>query len=225
MRISRVVLVLAISLVLAVAGCAEQVSGTAQRDPEQPALALSEDGFGIAAGFEDAPVHIEIFTEPQCSHCADLQTDFGDQLAYYIGIGALTVIYRPMIFLDGDTTEYSAHVSNAMFLAAEGDATGTQFQRFVQELYLHQERTKGGPGPSNAEMSEMAKTAGMPDKVADRIAGGGSAVNVTEMDEANFGFLYDVDMLNTGTPTVYDPANDEKLDIFDDQWLSKLMQS
>jgi hypothetical protein len=71
----------------------------------------------------------------------------------------------------------------------------------------------------------MAKTAGMPDKVADRIAGGGSAVNVTEMDEANFGFLYEVDMLNTGTPTVYDPANDEKLDIFDNQWLSKLMQS
>ncbi len=29
----------------------------------------------------------------------------------------------------------------------------------------------------------------------------------------------------TGTPTVYDPANDEKLDIYDNDWLSKLMQS
>ena len=104
-------------------------------------------------------------------------------------------------------------------------ATGTQFQRFVQELYGHQERTKGGLGPSDDEMAEMAKAAGMPGEVADRIAGGGSAVNVKDMDDLNFGFLYDIDMVETGTPTVYDLANDEKLDIFDNGWLSKLMQS
>ena len=45
------------------------------------------------------------------------------------------------------------------------------------------------------------------------------------MDDLNFGFLYDIDMLETGTPTVYNPANDEKVDIFDNGWLSKLMQS
>jgi protein-disulfide isomerase len=225
MRISRAVLVLSISLVLAVAGCSKQVTGTAQPDPDKPPLALSEDGFGIAAGFEDAPTHIEIFTEPQCSHCADLQADFGDQLGYFIGVGALRVTYRPMIFLDDGPDGYSAHVSNALFLAAEGDATGTQFQGFVQELYGHQERTKGGPGPSDDEMADMAKAAGMPDTVADRIAGGGSAVNVNSMDETNFGFLYDIDMMETGTPTVYDTANGEKLDIYDNSWLSKLMQS
>ena len=225
MRISRAALVLVISLVLAVAGCSKQITGTAQPDPDQPPLALSEDGFGIAAGFEDAPTRIEIFTEPQCSHCAELQADFGDQLAYYIGVGALTVTYRPLTFLDDGSEGYSAHVSNAMFLVAEGGATGTQFQRFIQELYGHQERTKGGPGPSDDEMAEMAKAAGMPDEVADRIAGGGSAVDVTEMEDTNFGYLYDVDMLETGTPTVYDPANDQKLDIFDNGWLSKLMQS
>ena len=151
MRISRAALVLAISLVLAVAGCSKQIAGTAQPDPNQPPLALSEDGFGIVAGFEDAPTRIEIFTEPQCSHCAELQADFGDQLAYYIGIGALKVTYRPLTFLDDGSEGYSAHVSNAMFLVAEGDATGTQFQRFVQELYGHQERTKGGPGPATTK--------------------------------------------------------------------------
>ena len=100
MRISRAVLVLAISLVLVVAGCTKQASGTAQPDPNQPPLTLSKDGFGIVAGFDDAPTRIEIFTEPQCSHCADLQKDFGDQLAYYIGVGALKVTYRPLTFLD-----------------------------------------------------------------------------------------------------------------------------
>ncbi len=225
MRISRVALVLAIAVVLAVAGCTTQVSGAAQRDPAQPPLTLSEDGFGIAAGFDDAPTRIEIFTEPQCSHCADLQTDFGDEFAYYIGVGALKITYRPLTFLDSGGGGYSARVSNALFLAAEGGATGTQFQRFVKELYAHQQRTKGGPGPTDDEMAEMAKTAGMPDDAVDRVAGGGSAVNVSDMEENNFGYLYDVDSMDTGTPTVYDPENDEKIDIYDNNWLSKLMQT
>jgi protein-disulfide isomerase len=225
MRISRVALVLAIAVVLAVAGCTTQVSGTAQRDAAQPPLTLSEDGFGIAAGFDDAPTRIEIFTEPQCSHCADLQTDFGDEFAYYIGVGALKITYRPLTFLDSGEGGYSARVSNALFLAAEGGATGTQFQRFVKELYAHQQRTKGGPGPTDDEMAEMAKTAGMPDEAVDRIAGGGSAVNVSDMEDTNFGYLYEVDSMDTGTPTVYDPENDEKIDIYDNNWLSKLMQT
>jgi protein-disulfide isomerase len=225
MRISRMALVLAIAVVLAVAGCTTQVAGTAQPDPAPPPLAVSEDGFGITAGFDDAPTHIEIFTEPQCSHCADLQTDFGDQFAYYIGIGALKITYRPLTFLDSGGGGYSSRVSNALFLAADGGATGTQFQRFVEELYAHQQRTKGGPGPTDDEMADMAKAAGMPDTVADRIAGAGSAINITDMDDSNFEYLYSVDMMDTGTPTVYDVDNGEKLDIYDNAWLSKLMQT
>ncbi|HEX9831926.1 MAG TPA: thioredoxin domain-containing protein [Mycobacterium sp.] len=225
MRISRVASVLAIALVLVVAGCTTQVTGTAQRDPAQPPLTLSEDGVGIVAGFDDAPTRIEIFTEPQCAHCADLQKDFGDQFAYYIGVGALKITYRPLTFLDSGSNGYSARVSNALFLAAEGDATGTQFQRFVKELYAHQQRTKGGPGPTDDEMAEMATTAGMPDTVADRIAGGGSAINTSDMDDTNFEYLYAIDPLATGTPTVYDPANDEKIDIYDNEWLTTLMQT
>lgn len=225
MRISRAALALAIGVMLTVAGCSSKVEGTAQRDPAQPPLTVSKDGYGIVAGFDDAPTHIEIYTEPQCSHCAELQTDFGDQFAYYIGVGALQITYRPLTFLDTDSDGYSAHVANALFLAADGDATGTQFQRFVQELYGHQQRTKGGQGPTDDEMADMAKTAGMPDKVAERIAGAGSAVNVADLEESNFGYLYGIDSMNTGTPTVYDVQKDEKVDIFDNDWLTKLMQT
>ena len=47
-----------------------------------------------------------------------------------------------------------------------------------------------------------------------------AAVNVPEMDENNFGFLFDVDPLSSGTPTVYDLVGDEKIDIYDNDWLS-----
>ena len=185
---------------------------------------MSEDGFGIAAGFDDAPTHIEIFTEPQCSHCADLQTDFGDQFAYYIA-RRRAANHLPAVDVPGhDSDGHSAHVSNALFLAAEGDATGTQFQRFVEELWATS-RIRAGPAPPTTRWPTMAKKAGMPENVADRIAGGESAVNITDMEDTNFEYLYEIDPLDTGTPTVYDPENDEKIDIFDNDWLTKLMQS
>jgi hypothetical protein len=223
MRISSAVVLLTIGLLLAAVGCTKQVAGTAQPDPKQPPLALSEDGFGIVAGFADAPVRIEIFTEPQCEHCAQLQADFGDQIGYYIRVGQMQVTYRPLTFLDEDTEGHSAQVSNALFLAAEGDATGSQFQRFVQELWANQD--PGGPGPTDDDMADMAKRSGMPETVVKRIADGGSAVNVTDMDDLNFEYLFEIDALNTGTPTVYDLTTDEKVDIYDNGWLNKLIQS
>jgi protein-disulfide isomerase len=227
MRISPAVVVLTIVLMLAAVGCTTQVSGTAQPDPNKAPLELSEDGFGIVAGFDHAPVRIEIFTEPQCTHCADLQADFGDQIAYYIGVGTLKVTYRPLTFLDEESGGHSARVSNALFLAAEGSdgqkATGTEFQRFVEELWANQD--PGGPGPSDDEMADMAKQAGMPEKIASKIADGGSAVNVTDMDDTNFEYLFEIDSVDTGTPTVYDPANDEKIDVYDNDWLNELIQS
>ena len=74
-------------------------------------------------------------------------------------------------------------------------------------------------------MLEYAKKAGIPDPVAANVKGGGSAVNTKDMDDANFEFLYEIDATEMGTPTVYDLDKGEKLDIFDNNWLSKLIQS
>jgi len=229
MRISRATVVLAAALLLLVAGCTKQVSGAAESDPNKAPLSISKDGYGIVAGFSDAPKKIEIYTEPQCNHCADLQHDFGDQLAYYIAVGELEVTYRPMTFLDDKTGGYSGQVSNALFLAAEKagspevTATGTEFQRFVENVWAHQR--PGGTPPTGDELQDYAKKAGIPDAVAQNIKGGGSAVNTKDMDDANFEFLYQIDSTEMGTPTVYDLDKGEKLDIFDNDWLNKLIQS
>jgi len=229
MRISRGTVVLMIGLLLTAVGCTKQVAGTADPDPAKPPLSVSKDGFGIVAGFDNAPAKIEIYTEPQCNHCADLQADFGDRLAYYIAVGQLEVTYRPLTFLDDRSGGYSAQVSNALFLATEGagspeaKATGTEFQRFVAEVWAHQR--PGGEPPTEDELQEMATKAGMPEPVAENIKSGKSAVDTKDMDDSNFGFLYEIDNLETGTPTVYDLDRGQKLDIFDNDWLNKLMQT
>jgi Thioredoxin len=221
---------LALSLLLLVTGCTSQVAGTAKRDPVTAPLAITKDKYGIAAGFDNAPVRLELYTEPQCSHCADLQADFGDQIRYYIGTGQLQVTYRPLTFLDQAGSDYSARIGNALFLAAGGDAasdgvqraTGTQFQKFVEALWSHQQ--PGGKGPTDDEIADFASGAGIPAGPVDDIRHAKSGVDVGELEDINFEFLAEVSDGNAGTPTVYDIDRDTKVDIYDNDWLSKLMQ-
>ncbi|WP_036401445.1 DsbA family protein [Mycolicibacterium cosmeticum] len=220
----RWLVVLASLTLLTGVGCARQVSGAARPDPVRPMTEVSKDGFGVVAGFPEAPARIEIFTEPQCTHCADLQHDFGDAIRYYIGVGALQVTYRPMTFLDQDGNHHSERVANALFLAGAGKHTpAVAFQRFVEELWANQD--PGGKGPTDDELAAMARKAGVPDEQAQQMAAGDAAVDAQAMEDMNFEFLYEIDPTGTGTPTVYDLNKDRKVDIFDDDWLKKLLDS
>lgn len=235
MRSKHVTLAVVLSLVVALTGCTRAISGTAEGDPNPPRVAVTPDSFGIRAGLDDAPIQLEIYTEPQCTHCADLQHDFGDEFAYYIGTGQLAITYRPMTFLDTPGTDgHSARVANALFVAATpggagNDAVGTtgrQFQHFVEQLWAHQE--PGGTGPDDAQIAGFARTADVPGFQEHQIEKGAAAKSESEladMESTNFEFLYEVDPLNTGTPTVFDLNAGEKLDIYDDDWLAKLMES
>lgn len=234
MRISRAAAVLAVTLLMYAVGCTNQITGTATQDPMQPPLALSDDGYGIVAGYPDAPVQIEFYTEPQCSHCEELQAAYGGDIERYINLGQLAVTYRPLTFLDTPSTDrHSARVANAMFLAVGAPeatdeakmSSGPEFQRFVEDLWAHQE--PGGPGPSDDQMAGMAEESGIPGDVAGRIGDGDTAdnVDIDEMAAYNYGALIGIDPITTGTPTVYDLDTQEKVDIQQDDWLDTLMSS
>lgn len=219
MRLSRGLGALLAAAMLTAAGCSQVVDGSAQPDPNKPPSEITEDGSGILIGFPDATARIEVFTEPQCPHCAQLQHDFGEEMASYVNLGQLAITYRPMTFLD-DGTDYSARVSNALFLAAGPGTDGVAFQAFVEDLWGHQEQ--GGDGPSDEELADMARESGVGSEQVAKIAAGEQGVDVVEMADQNTGFLMDIDSYG-GTPTVYDLAGDEKVDIYDNNWLSKLM--
>ena len=234
MRIPRAAVAVTAALLIGAVGCTNQITGTATQDPTQPPLALSDDGYGIVAGYPDAPVQIELYTEPQCSHCEDLQATYGGDIERYINLGQLAVTYRPLTFLDTPATaKHSARVANALFRAvgAPGGtdeanmASGPEFQRFVEDLWAHQE--PGGPGPSDKQMAKMAEESGLPEDVATAIGRGDAAgnVNIDEMAAYNYGALIGVDPITTGTPTVYDLDTNKKVDLHADDWLTNLMSS
>lgn len=207
-------------LLLAGSGCSRVSSGTARPDPHQPGTEISDDGYGIVAGEPDAPVQLELFTEPQCNHCADLQADFGKQLASYIKLGMLAVTYRPMVFMDQGSNGPSARVSNALFLAAGPDTSAPAFQAFVQKLWAHQK-----PPPSDEQIADMARDSGVGAAEADKMSTNTRALDVNEMANANFGYLFQINPLDPGTPTVYDHNTGQAVDIYDNNWLSRLMAS
>jgi protein-disulfide isomerase len=168
-------------------------------------------------------VHIEIYTEPQCSHCADLQKDFGDELSRYMNLGQLVVTYRPLTFLDDKPGGYSDRVSNAMFLAAGPETSAKAFQAFVQDLWGHQ--GPRGKGPTDTEIADMARESGVALTAVEAMRAGKPALDLAEMADTNFEYLYEIDPINTGTPTVFDLTKNKAVDIYDNNWLSKLMST
>src|SRR5258705_12649461 len=102
-----------------------------------------------------------------------------------------------MTFLDDKTGGYSGKVGNALFLATEKTGTpevkapGTEFQRFVQEVWAHQR--PGGDPPAADELQEMAKKGGVPDAVAQNIKDGGPLGNGETIGDTNFEYLSEDD--------------------------------
>ncbi|MFZ0904535.1 MAG: thioredoxin domain-containing protein [Mycobacterium sp.] len=189
-------------------------TGTAHADVPRTA-----DGNAVMAGSGDAPVQLEIFCEPQCPHCAELESTSGDRIAGDLASGRLAVTYRWLTFLDDKHhNDVSARVTNSLFLAADPSTSPTAYQAFVQDLYRHQSQD----GPNNNDIAAMARESGIPEVVADRIAAGEYAVDTAALNDANRARLAQVNPANPGTPTVYDLKANRLVDIQDPGWLDDL---
>jgi protein-disulfide isomerase len=207
-----------------VSGCSKVVAGVAMPDPHRPGVAISSDGFGIVTGFADAPVQLEIFTEPQCSHCAHLQATYGEDIKRYIESGQLAITYRPMTFFDDEySVDYSAVVSNAMFLAADPSTSAAVFQTFVEDLWANQQLAF--VDYTDKDFADTAKDSGLSDAIVERIGNGDKAVDTDKMESENQTLLSDESPESPGTPTVYNLNQKETVDIGDDDWLDHLFRT
>lgn len=217
MRLPRLILVLA--TVLALTGCGRTITGSALQDPDVPGVSLTADGFGIIAGRPDAPAQIEVYTEPQCTHCAHLQDTDGPEMKGLIALGLLTVTYRPVTFLDTGYG-YSAKVANAMFLAAAHGTSAPALQAYVASLWGHQ--SPGGSAPSDGQLAGWAADSGVSAEAVATIQSGEHTVDTDEMTLTNETRLQAIRDGDAGTPTVYDLSADAVVDIQEAGWLAKL---
>ena len=178
------------------------------------------NGVVVASGWPGAaPVQLEIFCDPQCPYCAELESTYGDRITDDVASGRLAVTYRWLTFLDArHHNDVSARLSNALLVAADPTTSGTAYQAFVQDLYRHQ----SSAGPNNGDIAAMARESGLSEMVTDRIAAGDYAVDAAALNAANRTGLAEVNPENPGTPTVYDLKANRLVDIQDPGWLDTL---
>lgn len=151
-------------------GGAEGVAAPSLRDVDTPAAADERGGIpvsaaGVGVAGEDDVV-VEVFYDPLCPWCAWFEEEFGADLDAAIEAGGVTVVDRPVAFLDarfGGT--YSTRAVNA--LAVVADETPDLFPAMVDALFAHQPQEDKN-GLTDDQIGDLAADVGVPAEVIDR---------------------------------------------------------
>lgn len=184
-----------------------------------PGTALSPDRFGVVVGADSAPVHLEIFCEPQCPDCARFEAASGADLGRGLAAGDVVVTYRWMTFLDPRRhNDTSARVGNALMAVVDPATTAPAYQDFVNALY------RMGGTPSVDDITTIAGNSGVPAPAVERIASGWQAVDTISMNAFNRVQLSAANPQHPGTPTVYDSDTATVVDTDNPGWLDRLLK-
>lgn len=137
------------------------------------------------------PVHVTVFQDYNCVHCAQFETQYGDEVEELVKSGKITLEIRNLTFLDASSPSfYSARANNVAFAVAE-QVSSEQFLKFQKEIFSYQ----GTGGLSNEELVNIASKYGadVQDAVNDNTWR--PFVNVVTMESSTNGI--------SGTPTIF----------------------
>ncbi|MDY3049583.1 MAG: thioredoxin domain-containing protein [Rothia sp. (in: high G+C Gram-positive bacteria)] len=102
------------------------------------------------------PVRLTIFQDYNCIHCAQFESQYGEEIAALLASGDITLEIRNLTFLDASSpTFYSARTNNVAYSVAS-QVSADQFLKFQQEIFSHQ----GTGGLSNEELIAIAEKYG-----------------------------------------------------------------
>lgn len=104
--------------------------------------------------------NIQIYLDYQCPFCRDFELPNSSQIESWVSKGVATIEIHPISFLDGRGTpnEYSSRAANAAVCVAE--LSPNSFFKYNSLLFANQPE-EGTAGPSNSELFDRAKEAGI----------------------------------------------------------------
>lgn len=102
------------------------------------------------------PVRLTIFQDFECIHCANFESQYGDQIAELVKSGQITLELRNLTYLDASSpTLYSSRANNVAYSVAN-QVSGEDYLAYQKEVFSHQ----GTGGLSNEELAEIAQKYG-----------------------------------------------------------------
>jgi protein-disulfide isomerase len=133
-----------------------QTGASADVPPRVPAGATPE-GDGIVLG--EGPVRVDAYIDFLCPFCRMFEERSGHVLDRLLDIGAVSLVYHPLGFLDRlSTTRYSTRASAASGCASDFG----RFRPYKDALFANQP-PEGGPGLSQERLIELGAVAGVDD--------------------------------------------------------------
>lgn len=124
---------------------------------------LTEDN-GVVRGDSDAPVQVVMYEDFQCPACKQMEDLIGDTLTQNVDSKSISVEYRPIAFLDSQsTTDYSTRALATAACTLDESGSDTFFA--LHDLLFANQPAEGGSGLTDAELASLAEQAGA-DKAA-----------------------------------------------------------
>ncbi|KQO39879.1 thioredoxin domain-containing protein [Aeromicrobium sp. Leaf245] len=108
---------------------------------------------GGEATADAEPVEVELYEDFQCPACRSFEQASGAFLKQQVESGAITIVYRPFSFLDGQSlNEYSSRSTNAAICAL--DSGGVEDYVAVHDYLYANQPDEGTAGPENSALVE-----------------------------------------------------------------------
>ncbi|MBF0660587.1 MULTISPECIES: DsbA family protein [unclassified Rhodococcus (in: high G+C Gram-positive bacteria)] len=170
---------------------------------QNAAVEVSLDDGAILLGRPDAAATIDLYEDPMCPYCAELEHKHSQELAQAIDNGEVAVRYHILAFLDrlSSSGDYSTRsVAAAQCVAESGDAV--VFSKFHDTLLSPDTQpAEGGDSDlDNAALAQLARDAGASDETVQCIADGARVEQAAADAEAGRQKLATTGA--TGTPAV-----------------------
>jgi protein-disulfide isomerase len=129
---------------------------------DQTASATSPSNIGpsnsIVVGDSSAPVTLVAYEDFQCPVCKQFEDENASQLDAWVKAGTLKIEYRPIAFLDREsTTRYSTRALDAAAAVVNSDPSA--FPAFHRLLFANQP-AEGSAGLTDAKLASLAAQAG-----------------------------------------------------------------
>ncbi len=182
-------------------------------------VALDSDG-AIVLGKPDAPKTIEVYEDPLCPACGQLEKTYGQEIAQKVDEGKLAVRYRLVNFLDprSGSKDYSTRAIAANECVAQaGD--GPVYAKFHSLLFTTEQPSEGGSDHDNKELGAIAKDAGAPADAVQCITTGDRLDSARNHAEAANKALSTALGDRAATPSVF--LDGKKVDVNDNDWVQK----
>ena len=138
----------------------------ANSDVEDGGISIGSD---MAAGTENegAPV-LNVYLDFACPHCADFEQINAEDIDQMVADGEVTAVYHPVSLLSrGDRQSWSWRAAEAAAVVA--DQAPEQYNAFQTALFELYAQSGGQTQPSDEQIVQAARDAGVPQDVAQTI--------------------------------------------------------